>query len=223
MSELPRLDGPSLAPASGGAPEQLAILLHGVGADGNDLLGLAPRFQGALPGALFLSPHAPFSFDMAPFGYQWFSIGDFSPEARLAGVQAAAPILDAFIDARLAEHGLGEDRLVLIGFSQGTMMALHVGLRRQRPLAGIVGYSGMLAGAEALAGEVRSRPPVLLVHGDADPVIPVHALPAALAGLEAAGIQLESHVCPGLGHGIDAEGVRLGVAFVAGLFGAGGA
>ncbi|MFQ5619866.1 MAG: alpha/beta hydrolase [Rhodospirillales bacterium] len=221
MAELPRLDGPSLGPASGGAPRQLAILLHGVGADGNDLLGLAPHFQGALPDALFLSPHAPFSFDMAPVGYQWFSLRDSTPEARLAGVRAAAPILDAFIDARLAEHGLGEDRVVLIGFSQGTMMALHVGLRRQRRLAGIVGYSGMLAGAEALAGEVRAKPPVLLVHGDADPVIPVQALPAAVAGLEAAGIRVDSHICPGLGHGIDAEGVRLGVDFAAGLFGAG--
>ncbi len=223
MSDQPRLHGPSLGPASGGAPEQLAILLHGVGADGNDLLGLAPQFQGALPGALFLSPHAPFSFDMAPVGYQWFSIGDFAPETRLAGARAAAPILDAFIDAQLAEHGLDEDRLVLIGFSQGTMMALHVGLRRERRLAGIVGYSGMLAGAEVLAGEIRSRPPVLLVHGDADPVIPVQALPAAVKGLKAAGVQVDSHVRPGLGHGIDAEGVRLGVAFAAGLFGAGSA
>ncbi len=219
MPEQPRLHGPSLAPASGRAPEQLAILLHGVGADGNDLIGLAPRFQNTLPGALFLSPHAPFSFDMAPFGYQWFSNRDFAPEARLAGVQAAAPILDAFIDARLAEHGLDEDRLVLIGFSQGTMMALHVGLRRERQPAGIVGYSGMLAGAEVLAGEIRSRPPVLLVHGDADPVIPIQALPAAVKGLKAAGVQVESHVRPGLGHGIDDGGVRLGVAFVSGIFG----
>ncbi len=219
MSDQPRLHGPSLAPASGRAPEQLAILLHGVGADGNDLIGLAPRFQNALPGALFLSPHAPFSFDMAPFGYQWFSIGDFAPEARLAGARAAAPILDAFIDAQLAEHRLDEDRLVLIGFSQGTMMALHVGLRRERRPAGIVGYSGMLAGAEVLAGEIRSRPPVLLVHGDADPVIPIQALPAAVKGLKAAGVQVDSHVRPGLGHGIDDDGVRLGVAFVSGIFG----
>ena len=181
MDQLPTLAGPCLQPATGRAPEQLAILLHGVGADGNDLIGLAPFFQRTLPGALFVSPHAPFPFDMAPAGFQWFSLQDFSPGVRLAGTRAAAPILDAFIDAQLAEHGLAEDKLVLIGFSQGTMMSLHVGPRRARPLAGILGFSGMLAGPRRLADEIKSRPPVLLTHGDADPIVPAQSLPEAVA------------------------------------------
>ena len=220
MSELPTLSGPSLSPVHGGAAEQLVILLHGVGADGNDLIGLAPLFQKALPGAAFVSPDAPFPYDMAPFGRQWFSIADFAPQSRLAGVQAAAPILDAFIDARLAAHGLDEGKLALVGFSQGTMMSLHVGPRRARRLAGIVGFSGMMVGAELLADEIRSRPPVLLIHGEADPLLPVKALGQARAGLEAAGVAVESHVRPGLGHGIDDEGMRLGARFLGEVFAA---
>ena len=218
MNQLPTLDGPRLQPATGGPPEQLAILLHGVGADGNDLIGLAPFFQRTLPGALIVSPHAPFAFDMAPTGFQWFSLQDFAPETRLAGARAAAPILDAFIDAQLAEHGLAEDKLVLIGFSQGAIMSLHVGPRRARPLAGILGFSGMLAGPHLLAGEIVTRPPVLLTHGDADPILPVHSLPEAVAGLKAAGIAVQSHLRPGLGHGIDDECVRLGQDFLARIF-----
>jgi phospholipase/carboxylesterase len=215
MAELPRLGGPSVPPASGGAPKQLVIFLHGVGADGNDLIGLAPAFQGILPDAVFVSPHAPFPFDMAPTGHQWFSIKDFGPEARLKGAQIAAPILDGYVDYMLALFGLAEDKLALVGFSQGTMMSLHVGLRRARPVAGIVGYSGMLLGADLLKTELRSRPPVLLVHGDADQVLPVESLPAAVKGLQAAGVPVESYVRPGLGHGIDDKGIRLGQKFLA--------
>ena len=218
--DLPALHGPSLSPASGEKPKQLVILLHGVGSDGEDLIGMAPYFQKVLPGAKFVSPNAPFAFDMAPAGYQWFSLQDMSPAARLAGTQTAAPVLDAYIGQQLAETGLAEDKLALIGFSQGTMMALHVGLRRANPLAGIIGYSGMLVGEELLADAIKSRPPVLLVHGDADDVVPVDALPMAVAGLEAAGINVYHHVCPGLGHGLDDAGIRLGMEFLAEVFGA---
>src|SRR5690242_18353856 len=142
------LSGPSRKPASGGAPRQLVILLHGLGADGNDLIGLAPYWAPLLPDAEFVAPDAPFPCDMAPFGRQWFSLQDRSPLAILAGVRAAAPILDVFIDEALKARNLDESRLALVGFSQGTMMSLYVGLRRAKALAGIVGFSGALLGPE---------------------------------------------------------------------------
>lgn len=219
LPTLPLLEGPLLGPKTAGRAEQLVILLHGVGADGNDLFGLAPYFQEVLPGAFFISPDAPFSFDMGPFGYQWFSLQDISPRARREGAQGSAPILDAFIDQKLLDLGLDEDKLLLIGFSQGAMMALHVGLRREKRIAGIISYSGMLAGEELLAAEIKSRPPVLLTHGDADPVLPVAAVSQAAAALKAAGVPVEAHVRPGLGHGIDDECIALGRGFIKGLFG----
>ncbi|MDP6572646.1 MAG: prolyl oligopeptidase family serine peptidase [Rhodospirillales bacterium] len=223
MAELPELSGPSVAPASGGKAEQVVMFVHGLGADGNDLIGLAPHYRHVLPDAFFVSPDAPYPYDMAPIGRQWFPIGDFSAESRLAGVVAAAPILDAFIDETLAAHGLGADRLLLVGFSQGTMMSLHVGLRREAPVAGIIGHSGMLAGRHLLDAEIRSRPPVLLTHGEADPLLPVQSLPRAEAALEEAGVSVEAHVRPGLGHGIDEECVHLGLAFAGRVFGVAGA
>ncbi len=219
MTEMPTLNGPTLAPVSGAKPQQLVIMLHGIGSDGDDLIGLAPYFQKVLPGAFFISPHAPNAFDMAPAGHQWFSLQDESPAARLAGAQTAAPVLDAFIDQQLAAAGLGDDKLALIGFSQGTMMALHVGLRRENPMAGILGYSGMLIGPELLAESIKSRPPVSLVHGDADEVVPPAALPEAVAGLKTVGIDVTSHSGPGLGHGLDDDGVSHGMEFLAAIFG----
>ena len=214
MSDLPLLAGPALPPATGQPPRQVVLLLHGVGADGNDLIGLAPLFQQILPEAAFFSPNAPHRFDMAPFGYQWFSLRDFGPEARLEGTRAAAPILDHYIDHLLAIFGLNEENMALIGFSQGTMMALHVGLRRARPLAGIVGYSGMLVGAEFLADEIRARPPVLLVHGAADGIVPVESLDQAKTALDKNKVPVRAHVRPGIAHGIDEEGIRLGQEFL---------
>jgi len=219
---LPRLSGPIRKPASGGAPRQLVILLHGLGADGNDLIGLAPYWAPLLPEAEFVSPDAPFPCDMAPFGRQWFSLQDRSPATILAGVRAAAPILDAFIDDALAARNLDESRLALVGFSQGTMMSLYVGLRRNTALAGIVGFSGALIGAESLPQEIRTRPPVLLIHGDSDEIVPFQALSLAEQGLRAAGIAVESLTCPGLGHGIDEAGLKRGGAFLRRVFAAAG-
>jgi phospholipase/carboxylesterase len=211
---LPSLTGPQQPPASGGAPRQLVVLLHGVGADGSDLIGLAPYWAELLPDAEFLSPDAPFPCDMAPFGRQWFSLQDRSPAAILAGVRATAPILDAFLDDALAARGLDDRSLALVGFSQGTMMSLYVGLRRATAPAGIIGYSGALVGANDLPHEIRVRPPVLLVHGDADEVVPPQALPMAVKALEAAGVPVDSLTRPGLGHGIDEIGLRDGGAFL---------
>ena len=198
------------APASGAAPRSMVILLHGYGSNGDDLIGLVPYWRNALPDTVFLSPNAPQPCPGAPGGRQWWPLTDFSPQARAAGVREAAPILDAYIDQQLAAYGLTEDRLALVGFSQGTMVALHVGPRRQRQLAAIVGYSGMLADPERLAAEARSKPPILLVHGDADPMVPVAALHRAAAELEPLGFEVTTHVSRGLGHSIDEPGLRLG-------------
>jgi phospholipase/carboxylesterase len=213
MNEV-TLSGPSRPPASGGAPKQLVILLHGLGADGNDLIGLAPYWAPLLPQAEFLSPNAPFPCDMAPHGYQWYSSQDRSPGAQLAGVRAAAPILNGFIDEALAERGLDAGALALIGFSQGSVMSLYAGPRRTQQVAGIVGYSGRLVAAELLPGELRSRPPILVVHGTEDPLVPFAALAEAEAGLKAAGIPVESLACPGIGHSIDERGLRRGGQFL---------
>jgi phospholipase/carboxylesterase len=181
MTSAARLNGPEVPPASGGAAKSLVILLHGYGSNGEDLIGLAPYWRAALPDTHFISPNAPEPCPGAPGGYQWWGLTSLSPAARAAGVRQPAPLLDAFIDAQLERHGLSEDRLALVGFSQGTMMALHIGPRRTRQLAGIVGFSGMLADPEALASEVKTKPPVLLIHGAADPTLPVAAIPR-LAG-----------------------------------------
>src|ERR1700692_4647169 len=157
------LSGRSRPPVAGGEQRRLVILLRGRGADGNDLIGLQQYWGRLVPEAEFVSPNAPFPCDMAPYGFQWFSVQDRTLEAVLAGVRAAAPMLDAFIDEELAKRGLAESDAALVGFSQGTMMSLYVGLRRAKPMAGILGYSGRLLAPELLAREVRSRPPVLLV------------------------------------------------------------
>ena len=211
---MPRLSGPSRPPASGGKPRRLVILLHGLGADGNDLIGLAPYWARLLPDAEFVSPNAPFPCDMAPHGYQWFSSQDRSPQAVLGGVRAAAPILDAFIDEALEERGLGSSELALVGFSQGTMMSLFVGLRRVEPVAGIVGFSGRLLAPELLASELRSRPPILLVHGTEDPLVPYSSLEAAETTLKAAGVPVETVTSVGIGHSIDDQGLRRGGQFL---------
>ncbi|MBV9523483.1 MAG: prolyl oligopeptidase family serine peptidase [Alphaproteobacteria bacterium] len=215
---LPTLSGPSHPPASGGKPRQLVLLLHGLGADGNDLIGLAPFWSRILPDAEFLSPNAPFPCDMAPYGYQWFSLQDRAPATILSGVRAAAPMLDACIDEALSRRGLAEKDLALIGFSQGTMMSLHVGLRRVPAVAGILGFSGSLIGAETLPREIRAKPRVLLVHGDADPIVPFQALAAAKAALDACGVPVETLARPGLQHGIDEEGLKRGARFLKEIF-----
>jgi phospholipase/carboxylesterase len=211
---MPALSGPSRPPASGGRPSRLVILLHGLGADGNDLIGLAPYWAPLLSTAEFVAPNAPFPCNMAPYGYQWFSAQDRSPAAVLAGVRAATPLLEAFIDDALAERGLDDGDLALVGFSQGTMMSLFVGLRRAKPVAGIVGFSGRLLAPELLASELRSRPRTLLVHGTDDPLVPYESLATAEAELKAADVPVDTLTCSGIGHSIDENGLQRGGAFL---------
>ena len=213
------LTGPSASPASGGPARQLVVLLHGVGADGADLLELAPLLAEALPDAAFVAPDAPYPCDMAPFGRQWFSLLDRSTPVMAAGLRAVAPLVDAFLDRQLAERNLTDDALALIGFSQGTMTALHVALRRARRPAAMVGFSGALLEPERLAGEIRSRPPVLLIHGDADEVVNPACLAAAESGLTAVGVPVLAQMRPGLDHGIDGPGIAAAAAFLRQCFG----
>ena len=219
MAGLIELTAHSHPPAAGDRARELVVLLHGYGADGRDLLGLAPYWARVLPHAAFVAPDAPFPCEMG-MGYQWFSFENRSPEMLYAGAQAAAGMLDGFLDEVLAERGLGDDRLALVGFSQGTMMALQVAPRRRRAPAAVLGFSGALLAPERLTAEVVSRPPILLIHGDADPVVPFGALAAAAAGLEAAGIAVTSEALPGLAHGIDERGLTLGSRFLAQAFAA---
>ena len=209
------LDGPRLAPASGDEPEQLVIFCHGFGADGNDLISLGSALQSLLPEAAFVSPHAPEPCAMAPMGRQWFPITRMDPQEYWHGCQAAGPILDNFIDREMARCKLSDNRVALVGFSQGTMVALYVALRRARPLAGVVGYSGALAGPEHLAGEIKARPPILLVHGKRDEMVPAAALTAAAKALAGNNVSVEWHLSDDLGHGIDQNGLELGGRFLA--------
>ncbi|VWX55047.1 alpha/beta hydrolase [Novosphingobium sp. 9U] len=211
------VNGASLQPLSGGAPKHIVLLLHGFGSSGSDMIALAPAWQQSLPDALFLAPHAPERTGGG--GYQWWGLANLTPQALAAGAHGAAPAIDAFIDRKLAQYGLSEADLAIVGFSQGTMMALQVGLRRPRTVAGIVGYSGMLTGTADLKHNGEPKPPVLLVHGSADPVVPVAALHAGESELKRLGVEVTSHVSPGIGHSVDPVGLRLGLEFVSKVLG----
>jgi phospholipase/carboxylesterase len=221
---MAELDGPRLEPRSGKA-RRLVVFLHGYGADGNDLIELGRAWQPLLPDAAFVSPHAIEPCGQAPSGRQWFPLTFRDPNERWTGVNKAGPVLEKFIEAELTRRQLPPTALALVGFSQGTMMALHVGLRRAAAPAAIVGYSGIFVLPEeaepaSIVAEVRSRPPVLLVHGDRDDLIPAQALLEAAQGLADLGVAVEWHLSAGIGHGIDAEGLRHGGEFLARRFAA---
>ena len=209
---MPRaLTGPRLPPTRGRATH-LVVLCHGYGADGNDLIGLAPHWQRLLPTAAFVAPNAPEPCTGSPSGYQWFPISRLDPADMQRGVESAADALEAFLAAELARLELPAERLALVGFSQGTMMSLHVGLKRKP--AAIVGYSGLLAGAEQMEKLGPDTPPILLVHGDQDPMIPVSALFASATALGRAGARVQWHISSGIGHSIDQDGLVLGGEFL---------
>ena len=207
------LEGPRLEP-QGRTADALVVLLHGYGANGDDLIALGDSWRQWLPGAAFVAPNAPQPIPGMPGALQWFALTMRDPNEYWRGVETARPALDRFLDAELARYRLAPNRLALVGFSQGTMMALHVGLRRAASPAAVVGYSGLLAGAEQLAA-ATARPQIQLIHGEADDLIPVEALHIAREALAQAGHCVEWHVRPGLGHGIDPEGQMLAGHFLA--------
>ena len=208
------LDGPRLPPANGAPPRKLVIFLHGFGADGNDLIQIGRQWAEALPDAAFIAPHAPEPCAMGGGGRQWFELTFRDPGEYWRGVSAAGPGLDRFIDRERDRYGLSDADVALVGFSQGTMMSLHIAPRRAQPIAALVGFSGRLLQPEALAAETTAKPPVLLIHGDADPMVPVQSLPEAADALVQAGFETYAHVCKGLGHSIDNEGLSLALGFL---------
>jgi phospholipase/carboxylesterase len=204
------LEGPRWGPAAGGAPRKLVVLLHGVGADGFDLIDLAPGWGKAVPEALFIAPHGPEPCDLAPYGRQWFSLQDRAPAKVEEGARAAAAVLTPWLAAELATLGLTQADLVLMGFSQGAMTALFAGLRLAPGCAGILAYAGALPGQGSLAAEIAANPPVLLVHGEADDVVPAAASRQTESVLRGLGVPVEATYRPGLGHGLDEAGISLG-------------
>lgn len=205
------------APVSG-ETRSAVVFLHGYGANGADLLGLADPLGEHLPDTLFVAPDAPEACAGAPMGFQWFPIpwiDGSSEEESMAGMTRAVEDLNAFLDALMVDEDLLPEQVVLFGFSQGTMMALHVAPRREDPFAGVVAFSGRLLAPELLADEVVSRSPILLVHGDQDDVVPPQSLPAAAEALQEAGWEdVFAHIMKGTGHGIAPDGLSVALAFV---------
>jgi phospholipase/carboxylesterase len=215
---MPALDGPSFGPKSGNAPKQLVVLCHGYGSDGNDLIDLAPLWARFLPDALFTSPHAPEPFEAAGFGRQWFSLADRSEPTMEAGVRRAAISLNTYLDEKLAELNLPHDAYALMGFSQGAMTVLYTGLRRAVPPRAILAYSGNLLGGRTLGNDLTGKPPVLLVHGEMDPVVPVGASRKAEQILKQHGVPVEAIYPPGLQHGIEETGLSAGAHLLRDVF-----
>lgn len=197
-----------------GEADSLVFLLHGLGSDGRDLFGLVPYLSPGLPHTVFISPDAPFPCDMAPMGFQWFSLQEWSAEALLKGAQQAAPILEDFIIQKAEEHKIALNRVALTGFSQGTMMSLYMGPRLKDPIAGILGYSGGLVWEEDAKEEDLHKTPVHLIHGEADTVVPVSAYEHAQTRLKAYGFEVSGYTQPDLGHGIDEKGLESGLKFL---------
>ncbi len=213
MTKLPELTGPSRH-ARSGKTKQLVVLLHGWGADGPNLIDLADLFSQVLPDAHFIAPNAPQVCESNPYGYQWFSLMDRQPQHMLSGARDAADILNHFLDAQLKEFALDNSKLALVGFSQGTMIGLHVALRRTPQIAALVGFSGALIAPDMLSKEIAARPPIALIHGEADDVVPYASLARAVEGLKAHGVAVEQHSRPFLGHSIDMDGIKIAGEFL---------
>lgn len=209
------ISGPIIEPSSGNSPKQMIIFVHGYGADGNDLIGLTNYFQSTLPEAIFLSPHAPEACSMNPSGYQWFDLTSTDPAVLWSKILVAADHLNEFIDSKLLEYNIAEENLALIGFSQGTMMSLHVSLRRKNTMAAVLGYSGRLIGADLLKDDLISKPSIYLIHGDQDPMVPYQESLTAEKVLKEYSIDIKTHISEHTQHSIAEDGLRIGVDFLA--------
>ena len=210
---MTNLSGPSVQPTNGAKPKQLVVFLHGYGSNGDDLIALAPHFARMLPNAEFISPNA-LERGESGSGYQWFSLSNRTPENYWKGIQSAGPRLQKYLEAQLQQRGLEVKDLALVGFSQGAMMALHVAARMDQPIAGVVAFSGALIGAEALAVDAKSRPPILVVHGERDDVVPFTSMATAESALNAAGFSVATLARPNLAHSIDDEGLTAAASFL---------
>lgn len=204
------LSGPSRSPRSGAAPKSLVVLLHGRGSNGDDLIGLADAIAGHFPDTAFHSPNAPVA--LGGGAYQWFVVDGM--ESREPGLQSVAPIVNEFIDGLLEEYGLPSSKCVLMGFSQGTITSVHVAPRRADQLAGVVGFSGAMYSGSSLADEMQSKPPFMLIHGDADLVLDSRETELAAKRFEEVGVPVSMHILPGLPHSIDQRGLSLAVGFI---------
>lgn len=203
--------------AASGPARSMVVFLHGYGADGNDLLGLADPLSLHLRKTVFIAPNAPEDCASNPFGYQWFPIpfiDGSSEEDMELGLTRASVDLNAFLDERMKEEGMTAAQTALVGFSQGTMMALHVAMRRAEPMAAVVGFSGRLMHPERFADEKVCAPPTQLIHGDEDPVVPLSSMREATTVMMRAGVEVHSHVSRGTGHGIAPDGLALALSFL---------
>ena len=196
-----------------GQVDSLVIMLHGYGADMNDLIGLAEHIGYGLPNTAFVSPDAIEPCEMG-FGRQWFPIGNMDKDSMYTGLQNAHPHIDKFIDEQMERFNLTADRVALLGFSQGTMLSIHTAPRREQQLACVVGFSGMLVGSDTLAGETKSKPPMCLIHGDSDEVVNSEFLKISSDCLIENGFEIETLMCPNLGHGIDNDGLLTATKFL---------
>lgn len=217
---IQRLDGPRLLPLSGGPAKQLVILLHGYAADGEDIIALGHQWQRMLPDAAFTAPTAPEFCEAPPVGYQWFDVTSADPQDHWRGLEAVAPTVNAFIDSELETHELDGSTLALAGFSQGAIVALHIGLRRDPAPSAIVSFAGtLLENGTSNGSGITARPPVMLIHGDRDDIIPVEALSHAEAVLQAEDIKVRTFIAEGITHGIDGDGTWRAGGFLRDAFG----
>lgn len=209
-----KLSGPFKLPFNGSKPSKLVIFLHGVGADGHDLIDLADEFLDAIGDAVFLSPHAPFKYDAYPMGYQWFSLTDYTEDKLYEGIEIALPILKEYIDENLEKYQLEYKDLILIGFSQGTIMALQMAPRLPESCFAVIGFSGALVKGKMLSANIKSKPPIFLSHGSDDQVLPIYKYHLAYKSLKDMGLNVEGHVIEDLGHGISLEAIELANEFL---------